>query len=180
MAQLIKDFSENAEDVNKQLDRIGYNIGIRLVEDFLAKTSSTASSVRCLDMKDVADRIQTAFKLYFGSGSSSSGSLSISKWSRANDEFSILIDPNPLTEFVELPDTLRGSSSQGTNASGGSNQNCLKYSNIYCGMIRGALEMVQIEVQTWFLQDSLRGDPTTEIRVKFIRKLVDALPAGES
>lgn len=54
-----------------------------------------------------------------------------------------------------------------------------RYSNIYCGMVRGALEMVQIEVQTWFVQDYLKGDPTTELRVKFVKKLIDALPAGE-
>ena len=36
-----------------------------------------------------------------------------------------------------------------------------------------------MEVEVNFLQDSLKGDETTEIRVKFVRKLEDALPAGE-
>ena len=36
-----------------------------------------------------------------------------------------------------------------------------------------------MEVDVWFVQDQLRGDETTEIRLKFIRKLEDALPAGE-
>ena len=36
-----------------------------------------------------------------------------------------------------------------------------------------------MEVDVWFVQDSLRGDDTTEIRLKFLRKLEDALPAGE-
>ena len=43
----------------------------------------------------------------------------------------------------------------------------------------GFLLKVQMEVDVWFVQDSLRGDDTTEIRLKFIRKLEDALPAGE-
>lgn len=36
VSQLIKDH-EKDEDVNKQLDKIGYNIGVRLIEDFLAR-----------------------------------------------------------------------------------------------------------------------------------------------
>jgi len=55
----------------------------------------------------------------------------------------------------------------------------LLYSNIVCGVIRGALEMVQLEVSVWFVQDQLKGDDTTEIRVKFVRKLEDAVPAGD-
>lgn len=131
----------------------GYNIGLRIIEDFLAKTNSP----RCLDFKDVAEKLQMAFKMYFGT------SPSISNWSPGNDEFSLIIDNNPLTEYVELPDSLV----------------TLKYSNIFAGVIRGALEMVQIEVSTWFVQDYLKGDSTTELRVKFIKKLEDALPAGE-
>ena len=152
VSQLLKDY-ENPDDVNKHLDRIGYNIGLRLIEDYLAKTSAR----RCHDFKEVAEKLQAAFKMYLGT------SPSISNWSPANDEFSLLIDNNPLAEYVELPDSILN----------------LRYSNIYAGAIRGALEMVQIEVSTWFVQDYLKGDSTTELRVKFIRKLEDALPAGE-
>lgn len=60
---------------------------MRLIEDFLAKTGSR----RCLDFKDVAEKLQMAFKMYFGS------SPSISNWSPGLDEFSLIIDNNPLT-----------------------------------------------------------------------------------
>jgi len=36
-----------------------------------------------------------------------------------------------------------------------------------------------LEVSTYFIQDSLKGDPTTELRIKFVKKLEDAMPAGE-
>lgn len=53
---------ENTEDVNKQLERIGYNMGVRLIEDFLARTGSG----RCLEMRETADKIQQAFRyLYY-------------------------------------------------------------------------------------------------------------------
>lgn len=152
VAQMVKDV-ENPDDVNKQLDRLGYNMGIRLVEDFLAKTGSG----RCLDLKDTADKIQTAFRMYLGV------QPNVANWSPAGDEFSFIIDSNPLTDLVELPEDLKS----------------LRYCNIICGAIRGALEMVQLDIQSWIVQDQLKGDANTEIRVKFIRKLEDAIPAGE-
>lgn len=54
---MLRDF-ENVEDVNKQLERLGYNMGMRIIEDFLSKTNST----RCTDMRDTADKIQSAFR----------------------------------------------------------------------------------------------------------------------
>lgn len=36
-----------------------------------------------------------------------------------------------------------------------------------------------MEVSTWFVQDQLKGDNSTELRVKFIRRLEEAVPVGE-
>ena len=36
VAQILKDY-QNVEDVNKQLEKMGYNIGVRIIEDFLAR-----------------------------------------------------------------------------------------------------------------------------------------------
>lgn len=152
VTQLLKDY-ENAEDVNKQLERMGYNIGVRLIEDFLARTSSG----RCYDFKDTAEKIQMGFKIFLGV------SCTITNWSASGDEFSLVFDNNPLTEFVELPD----------------NYLQLKYSNILPGVLRGACEMVQMEISSWFVQDQLKGDNVTELRIKFIKRLEDAIPVGE-
>lgn len=153
VAQLIKDH-EKDEDVNKQLDKIGYNIGIRLIEDFLSRTAIG----RCYDFRETADIIsKVAFKMYLNI------QPVVSNWSPSGDEFSLLLDSNPLVDFVELPEK----------------HSELNYSNVLCGVIRGALEMVQMEVQTYFVKDSLKGDSVTELRIKFIKKLTDALPAGE-
>lgn len=53
----------------------------------------------------------------------------VANWNQTNDEFSLILDQNPLTDFVELPEDHPN----------------LLYSNILCGVIRGALEMVSIQ-----------------------------------
>ncbi|KAA0201473.1 hypothetical protein HAZT_HAZT006878 [Hyalella azteca] len=152
VAQVMNDY-ENVDDVNRQLDRLGHDLGVRLIEDFLAR----ANPGRCHDLRDTADKIQQAFKIYLGMN------VTIGSWSPAGDEFSIIMDQNPLEEFVELPDSYAG----------------LRYSNLLAGAIRGACEMVQVEVMVAFTADHLRGDNNTELRVKFIKRLEDAIPAGE-
>ena len=53
VAQLCKDYEFNYPEVNKQLDRRGYNIGLRLIEDFLAKSSAPS----CSNFREVAEMI---------------------------------------------------------------------------------------------------------------------------
>jgi hypothetical protein len=53
----------------------------------------------------------------------------VTNWTADNKQFSLLFDENPLADFVELPDDGRA-------------QDELWFSNIFCGVLRGALEMV--------------------------------------
>ena len=53
VAQLCKDYEFDYPEVNRQLDRMGYNIGLRIIEDFLAKTSVPA----CSNFREVAEMI---------------------------------------------------------------------------------------------------------------------------
>eukprot|EP00128_Syssomonas_multiformis_P012948 Colp12_sorted_trinity150504_noHs@1949 len=153
VAQLVKDYEETNE-INNQLEKMGYNIGIRLVEDFLARSGSA----KCQDMKDTADVIsKVGFKMFLGI------TPTISNWSADGNEFSLILDENPLTDFVELPPEHQG----------------LSFSNILCGVLRGALEMVQLKVEARFVKDALKGDDTTELRIKLIQKLQDEVPPGE-
>jgi hypothetical protein len=78
----------------------------------------------------------------------------------------LVLEENPLADFVELPDDGRA-------------QEELWYSNILCGVLRGALEMVHIQVEAHFVTDVLRGNETTEIRISFIRHLEDELPEDD-
>lgn len=50
VVQLIQDYEDYAE-VNKQLEKMGYNIGTRLIEDFLARSNLG----RCADFRETGE-----------------------------------------------------------------------------------------------------------------------------
>lgn len=54
VSQLYKDFEGDYVEVNKQLDKMGYNIGLRLIEDYLAKSNTMK---RCANFRETADMI---------------------------------------------------------------------------------------------------------------------------
>lgn len=54
VAQLCKDFDSDYIEVNKQLDKMGYNIGLRLIDDYLAKSNTMR---RCSNFRETAEMI---------------------------------------------------------------------------------------------------------------------------
>ena len=60
VAQLCRDFDSDYAEVNRQLDRMGYNIGIRLIEDFLAKSNIG----QCANFRETADMISKVRRLF--------------------------------------------------------------------------------------------------------------------
>ncbi|ODV65030.1 TRAPP I complex [Hyphopichia burtonii NRRL Y-1933] len=159
VAQLCRDFNNNYHEVNNQLDKMGYNIGLRLIEEYLAKTGTQ----RCSSFKETSEMIsKIGFKIFLNI------IPTVENWSNDGKSFSLIIYDNPLAEFVELPL---------------SNDNKITkelwYSQILCGILRGCLQMVQLDVDAYFLKDTLRGDDKTELRVKLNKYLKDEVPAGE-
>lgn len=151
VTQLVKDY-EDIEEVNAQLDKMGYNIGVRLIDEFLAKSSVS----RCRSFKDTAESVaKVAFKMFLGVTAEVVG------WNADFTACSLVLPDNPLAEFAELPPTLSG----------------LYYSNVLCGVVRGALEMVQMRVDVRFIQDVLHGDAQNEIRIE-LKGMIDE-GAGE-
>eukprot|EP01111_Echinosteliopsis_oligospora_P004784 TRINITY_DN17858_c0_g1_i1.p2 TRINITY_DN17858_c0_g1~~TRINITY_DN17858_c0_g1_i1.p2 ORF type:complete len:188 (-),score=43.37 TRINITY_DN17858_c0_g1_i1:744-1307(-) len=151
--QLIKDY-EDVNEVNVQLEKMGYNIGLRLIEEFLARSHVG----RCADFVETAEVIaKVGMKMFLNITGT------VTDWDSEKKEFSLILEENPLVEFVELPEQY----------------NKLWYSNILCGVLRGALEMVQMKVETKFVRCVLRGDDSSEIRVILKEILADEMPPGD-
>ncbi|XP_053149230.1 trafficking protein particle complex subunit 3-like protein isoform X2 [Hemicordylus capensis] len=127
----------------------GHNIGIRLVEDFLARSAVK----KCQSYSETTEIIaQVAFKMYLGV------TPSVTCNSAMGNEFSLILGKNPLADFVEeLP----------------AGRSSLCYCSLLCGAIRGALEMIHLAAEVTFIQDTLKGDDVTEIGITFLKKIED-------
>ena len=137
VTQVLKDYEE-IDATNEQLEKMGYNIGVRLIDEFLAK----AGVGQCSSFGDTAEVIaKVGFKMFLGVTAEVAG---VTK-----DEFSLQFADNPLAEFVELPEQYTS----------------LAYSNMLCGVLRGALEQVNMRVVCTITKDTLWGDEVTEIKV---------------
>jgi hypothetical protein len=79
-----------------------------------------------LDLPSEANTDQVGFKIFLNI------TPTVTNWASDNNQFSLIFDENPLADFVELPDDGRA-------------QDELWFSNILCGILRGALEMVSLK-----------------------------------
>ena len=94
---------------------MGYNIGVRLIEDFLAKSNTGT----CTSFRETAEVIsKVGFKVFMNVTPVVSG------WSQDGKSFGLVFEENPLADFVELPDDGRA-------------QEELWYSNVLCGLALG-------------------------------------------
>ena len=161
MVRLIKDY-EKPEEINDQLEKMGYNIGIRLIDDFLAKS--------CIDPPKTFEEAisiitNNALKFYLNVGAKYELVKTDSNMIDTNQqyEYRIYFSENPLNDYVELPDKFKG----------------LWYSNMIWGVIRGALEAINIKVECKYNKDTLKGNDLNEIRVKLIEIIEEKLQEEE-
>lgn len=148
--QLVQDL-EDVHEVNRELERIGHSIGLRLADEYVARSGTT----RCSDRRVAMDRAaRVGFKLFLSVQGSVAG------WSADGAECSLVLEDNPLVDFVELPEALAH----------------LKYSNVLPGVLRGAFEAVGTDVECTLVKEPTQGDDVTEIRVRFLSSDPEAYP----
>mmetsp|Transcript_110805 Transcript_110805/g.220391 ORF Transcript_110805/g.220391 Transcript_110805/m.220391 type:complete len:191 (+) Transcript_110805:57-629(+) len=141
VTQLLRDY-EDIDAVNAQLEKMGYNIGLRIVDEFLAKSGVGA----CQDFRETCEVVgKVGLRMFLGV------TADIVQWNRELTACSLVLLDNPLAEYVELPASFTGK---------------LWYSNLICGVIRGALEQLLLRVECRFQKDTLSGDEHNLLRIE--------------
>jgi hypothetical protein len=128
--QAIEDNEGDIETANKQIETIGFNMGQRMIDEFLAKSECEP----CKNFKEVAEKVCLGFKMFLG--------VDCKMNVKNEQEYSYIFAENPLDENVTLSDDHEN----------------LDYSNIICGMIRGALSAVNLRVKCYFVNDRLQKE----------------------
>ena len=110
-------------------------MGCRMINEFLARAPHIKS---CKDFKTSIDVLaKQAFLMFLGV------TAEHKLWDCEEKSCSLILKDNPLADFVMLPSCYAST---------------LWYSNVLCGLIRGALEMVNVRVNAYFVKDMLKGD----------------------
>lgn len=152
VAELVRDVEQPAL-IAGELDTMGHSMGMRAMEEFLAKTDT-----RCSSFETSPDVMTKALKMFLGISADA-------RWKSAGDNqsktYGLQFTDNPLTLFVELPDEYAD----------------LEYNQLLAGFCRGLLEMLQFDCSTAIAQSMLAGDTINEITVSLNQVLEDG--AGE-
>ena len=102
------------------------------MDEYFAKTGSA----RCADFREVAEAVaKGGLKMFLGV------SATCQNWSPDSTSCSLVLEENPLADFVELPEQYAG----------------LSYCNMLCGCVRGALEQASWRVTCVWESDPLQG-----------------------
>jgi hypothetical protein len=114
----------------------GYNIGCRLIDEFLSR----ASGVNCVNFRETASVVaKVALRMFLGI------TAEVGRWRADGRQCVLSFKGNPLLDFVELPQHLSK----------------LDYSAIINGAIRGACQMIQMQVTVETIKDELKGQHIT-------------------
>lgn len=146
----------------------GYSIGQRLVDELLAK----ANIGQCSDFRETAQTIaKVGFKMFLGVNAN------VTNMNDEGTEFSLVLEENPLNDFVELPDHLQVGHPRGRTVAVNACRTCATRTSTvgsFAGLWRwsapaarsaDAVVQVNMRVECSFVKDVLSGDDATEIKV---------------
>jgi hypothetical protein len=158
VGELLRDL-EDSSQVAAELDRMGHSVGVRCMEEVLAKLALQAAedgSTRTFG--ESTDVLKVAFRMFFGIAVEAT---TVKRDENGTSSYSIKFAENPLDIFVELPPERQD----------------LEYSQLLAGMLRGMLEMLQFDCSVKVVQTVLAGNETNELSVELKQVLQEG--AGE-
>ena len=141
LVRLTKDIKD-INELNTKIELIGYDIGKRLVDDLIDD----------IQRVDHSDQNKLMEKLIFQLAQYYLGIIGNYNQTGEN-EFHLKFPENPISLYVELPDSLEG----------------LCYSNIICGIMRGMLEITGFEVKCELIKDKMKGDDINDIKITLVK-----------
>ena len=142
IVRLVKDFNNDINEINKQTEQMGYNIGLRLINEIIASPIG-----RNLDSSD-PNLLNSLITCTLSNSLGLNGELK-----KINEkEFHYLFDNNLLALYVEIPENLKG----------------LIYSNLINGLLRGVCEIANFKIESKFIKDKLNGDDINDIQINLI------------
>ncbi|GAX28908.1 hypothetical protein FisN_20Lh219 [Fistulifera solaris] len=150
VAELVRDLEQNSE-IQAELDRMGHSIGIRFIEEVLAKAPELKVSQQFMETVDV---VKVAMKLFLG--------VTVEIVTSADDQYIVKMNENPLMVFVELPEDRQD----------------LQYNQLLAGMLRGMLEMLQFDCDVSISSSTTTGNKEI-YELKVVLKQVLQGGAGE-
>ncbi|GAX14162.1 hypothetical protein FisN_20Hh219 [Fistulifera solaris] len=150
VAELVRDLEQTTE-IQAELDRMGHSIGIRFIEEVLAKAPELKVSQQFMETVDV---VKVAMKLFLG--------VTVEIVTSADDQYIVKMNENPLMVFVELPEDRQD----------------LQYSQLLAGMLRGMLEMLQFDCDVSISSSTTTGNKEIH-ELKVVLKQVLQGGAGE-
>lgn len=100
---MIKDYNNDMEEINKKLEQFGYNMGTRMIDEFLVKNDSPS----CANFRQVGEKITKGFKDFLGV-SCDVGPVrdDDARWKedpKSIKSFLLTFNENPLDLYVEVP-----------------------------------------------------------------------------
>lgn len=143
--------TNNIDDANAKLMKIGTSIGNRITDDIVVNQDS-GNTIKTF--KQASQTIIDSFKTYLG--------VTAIPKDQTENRVVVQLNDNPITRFVTIPLENEG----------------LIYLNPLIGAIKTIFSMLHYRVDVKLIQDRLRGDPTNEIEIKLIEVLTETLPPG--
>jgi hypothetical protein len=135
-------------DVNDALFQMGKRIGIRIVDEFLAKTRG---DVPCATLDEAVRTIATKALPMFFPGMEHSTRVDVLV---PGEKFLLTLDARPLQGVAELPAPVRDH---------------LWYCNVLCGAISSALNLVELNADVAYEKCTLRGHDCSQIMISKIK-----------